>query len=203
MLTDKPCKSVACQAYKKCARVTDALGFYLEVSPAGSKRWFWKTYADGKGGRVTLGSYLAGGLVDARKARGAAKIQKTAGVDAVQARKVQKLKGILPQTPGKPSRWIKDFTGERRDAWLHRFGNLMLLSRCKNIFLGNLDDADERVRNFEGRVESLPNLQRLLAKTAFALTDLEARHKELLDRLAGPMEPSRDQRKMRVWCSHG
>ena len=92
---------------------------------------------------------------------------------------------ILPQTPGKTSQWIKDFTEEQREAWLHRLGNLMLLSRRKNTSLGNLDFADKRVRYFEDRVESLPNSQRLLATTTFALTDLEFRHKDLLERLAG------------------
>ncbi|WP_031408430.1 DUF262 domain-containing protein [Thiomonas sp. FB-Cd] len=91
---------------------------------------------------------------------------------------------ILPQTPSATSQWVKDFTEDQRDAWLHRLGNLMLLSRRKNTSLGNLDYADKRVRYFEDRVESLPNSQRLLATTAFALPDLETRHKDLLDRLA-------------------
>ena len=91
---------------------------------------------------------------------------------------------ILPQTPSATRQWVKDFTEEQRECWLHRLGNLMLLSRRKNTSLGNLDYADKRVRYFEDRVESLPNSQRLLATTAFALPDLETRHKDLLDRLA-------------------
>lgn len=62
--------------------------------------------------------------------------------------------------------------------------NLMLLSRRKNTSLGNLDFADKRVRYFEDRVESLPNLQRLLALGTFALADTEARHGDLLNRRA-------------------
>jgi hypothetical protein len=57
MLTDKQCKSAVCPTDKKRARFTDSGGLYLEVSPAGSKRWFWKIYADGKEGRLALGSY--------------------------------------------------------------------------------------------------------------------------------------------------
>lgn len=91
---------------------------------------------------------------------------------------------ILPQTPSATSQWVKDFTEDQREAWLHRLGNLMLLSRRKNTSLGNLNYADKRARYFENRVESLPNSQRLLATTTFALTDLEARHNDLLDRLA-------------------
>ncbi len=92
---------------------------------------------------------------------------------------------ILPQTPGKTSQWLKDFTEEQRNAWLHRLGNLMLLSRHKNTSLGNLDFADKRVRYFGDRVESLPNSQRQLALGTFGLADMEGRHKDLLDRLAG------------------
>ena len=90
---------------------------------------------------------------------------------------------ILPQNPGKASQWIKDYDDEQREKWLHRLGNLMLLSRRKNTSLGNLDFVDKRVRYFEDRVESLPNSQRLLALTSFSLSALEARHSELWGRL--------------------
>lgn len=96
---------------------------------------------------------------------------------------------ILPQNPDGASQWVKDFNEEQRETWLHRLGNLMLLSRRKNTSLGNLDFASKRVRYFEDRVESLPNSQRLLAMGSFALTDLEARHKDLLQRLKDSYEP--------------
>lgn len=100
MLTDKHCKNAACPPDKKRARFTDSNGLYLEVSPSGSKRWFWKTYLDGKEGRMALGSYPTVGLAEARKARDAAKVQKASGVDPVQARKVEKLKGTRPGQDG-------------------------------------------------------------------------------------------------------
>ena len=56
MLTDARCRTATCPEGKARFRLTDANGLYLEVSPAGSKRWFWKTYADGKEGRMALGS---------------------------------------------------------------------------------------------------------------------------------------------------
>ena len=93
MLTDKQCKNAICPPGKKRARFTDAHGLYMEVSPGGSRRWFWKTYTDGKESRLALGSYPSMGLADARKARDAAKLQKATGVDLVQARKLDKLKG--------------------------------------------------------------------------------------------------------------
>lgn len=96
MLTDKHCKNATCPTHKKRARFTDSGGLYLEVSPAGSKRWFWKLYANGREGRMALGSYPAVGLADARKARDTVRLQKAGGRDPVQARKVEKLKAINP-----------------------------------------------------------------------------------------------------------
>ncbi|MDP4075220.1 integrase arm-type DNA-binding domain-containing protein [Acidovorax sp. A1169] len=93
MLTDAHCKNASCSPGAKRERLADAGGLYLEVSPSGSKRWFWKYRKDGKEGRMALGSYPAVGLTAARKARDAAKSQKAAGIDPVQARKVEKLKG--------------------------------------------------------------------------------------------------------------
>ena len=97
MLTDKHCKNALCPADKKRARFTDAGGLYLEVSPAGSKRWFWKTYADGKESRLALGAYPAMGLSDARKARDAAKLHKSEGRDPVQVRKLEKIRAARPE----------------------------------------------------------------------------------------------------------
>ena len=96
MLTDAQCRNAACPEGKNRFRLTDANGLYLEVSPAGSKRWFWKTYADGKEGRMALGSYPDTSLTAARKARDAARLQKSTGVDPVQARKIGKLKSTIP-----------------------------------------------------------------------------------------------------------
>ena len=97
MLTDKHCKNATCPVDKKRARFTDSGGLYLEVSPAGSKRWFWKTYQDGKEGRMALGAYPAMGLGDARKARDAAKLHKSEGRNPVEVRQVQKLRALRPE----------------------------------------------------------------------------------------------------------
>lgn len=96
MLTDKHCKNALCLPEKKRARFTDANGLYLEVSPAGSKRWFWKTYANGKEGRLALGSYPVVSLAEARKARDTARLQKASGQNPVEARKIAKLRATNP-----------------------------------------------------------------------------------------------------------
>lgn len=75
----------------------DAGGLYLEVSPGGSKRWFWKTYANGKEGRLALGGYPDVTLKAVRLARDAAKMDRAAGVNLVQARKIAKLKSGIAE----------------------------------------------------------------------------------------------------------
>ena len=94
MLTDAQCRNATCPPEKKRARFTDAAGMYLEVSPAGSKRWFLKYSVAGVEKRLALGSYPGVSLTAARKAREAAKLNKSEGRDPVQVRKVEKLKAI-------------------------------------------------------------------------------------------------------------
>jgi integrase len=69
---------------------------YLQVSPAGSKRWFLKYRIAGVEKQLALGSYPAVSLTAARKARDAAKLTKADGRDPVQVRKVAKLKAMNP-----------------------------------------------------------------------------------------------------------
>lgn len=92
MLTDAECKNAVCSPEKKRERLACSGGLYLEVTPNGSKRWFWKYRKDGKEGRMALGSYPDVGPKQARAARDVAKAQKSEGVDPVQARKLEKLK---------------------------------------------------------------------------------------------------------------
>lgn len=95
MLTNAECKNATCPPDKSRARLACSGGLYLEVSPAGSKRWFWKYRKDGKEGRMPLGSYPDVGPKDAREARDAAKLQKDEGRDPVMVRKVEKLKASV------------------------------------------------------------------------------------------------------------
>ena len=96
MLTDAQCRNAVCLPDKKQARFSDSGGMYLQVSPAGSKRWFLKYRIAGSEKQLALGSYPAVTLTAARKARDAAKLQKSQGADPVMVRKVEKLKAITP-----------------------------------------------------------------------------------------------------------
>jgi integrase len=94
MLTDRECKNATCPPEKSRTRLYDAGGLYLEVSPAGSKRWFLKYRKDGKEMRLALGSYPAVSLANARIKQSEAKALKHKGVDPVQNKQVNKLKAI-------------------------------------------------------------------------------------------------------------
>lgn len=90
MLTDLQCKSAMCPPEKKHARFYDSGGLYLQVTPNGSKRWFWKYRIGPKEKQLALGSYPAVGLMAARKARDAARVLKDSGQDPVAVRQAER-----------------------------------------------------------------------------------------------------------------
>ena len=94
MLTDRKCKNAKCPPGKSRARFADAGGLYLEVSPAGSKRWFLKYRKEGKEMRLALGGYPAVSLANARLKQSEAKALKHKGMDPVHAKQVGKLLAI-------------------------------------------------------------------------------------------------------------
>ena len=95
MLTNAKCRNAVCPPDKKQARFADSGGMYLQVSPAGSKRWFLKYRLAGVEKQMALGGYPDVKLTAARKARDAAKLQKAGGIDPLQARQVEKLKAAV------------------------------------------------------------------------------------------------------------
>jgi len=92
MLTDRECKNATCPTNKARARFFDAGGLYLEVSTAGSKRWFLKYRKVGKEMRLALGSYPVVSLANARLKQSEAKALKHKGLDPIHAKQVSKLK---------------------------------------------------------------------------------------------------------------
>jgi len=90
MLTEITCKNATCPSDKRHIRVTDSGGLYLEVSPNGSKRWFWKYRFGGKEKRLSLGAYPDVKLKAAREAREDARKLHTRGTDPSQQRQLDK-----------------------------------------------------------------------------------------------------------------
>jgi integrase len=133
MLTDAECKNATCPPDKKRARLACSGGLYLEISPAGSKRWFYKYRKDGKEGRMALGSYPDVGPKKARDAMTAAKLMKSGGRDPVQARKVETLKAT--RTDGDTFKAIAlEWYGKQAPQWSESHAGRMLRQLERDLF---------------------------------------------------------------------
>ena len=105
----------------------------MQVSPTGSRRWFLKYRVAGKEKQLALGSYPAVSLAAARKARDAAKLQKSEGLDPVQSRKVAKLKAT--RTDGDTFRVIAlEWYGKQAPQWSVSHAGRMLRQLERDLF---------------------------------------------------------------------
>ncbi|MBY0233940.1 MAG: integrase arm-type DNA-binding domain-containing protein [Burkholderiaceae bacterium] len=91
MLTNADCLNAICPPELKRRRLSDGAGLYLEVSPNGAKRWFWKFYPEGKESRLALGSYPDVSLKKARQERDEARKTRQGGINPVQKRMAEKI----------------------------------------------------------------------------------------------------------------
>lgn len=98
MLTDVDCKNATCPADKAKIRKTDAGGLFLEVTPNGAKRWFWRYRQGDKVRDMAIGHYckpasktVVMSLKDARAARDAARQTRQAGTDPIQQRQLEQV----------------------------------------------------------------------------------------------------------------
>jgi integrase len=133
MLTEAECKNAICPPDKKQARFADSGGMYLQVSPAGSKRWFLKYRVGGKEKQLALGSYPEVSLKSARLARDAAKLQKSEGTDPVQARKLNKLKAS--RNSGDTFKAISlEWFGKQASQWSESHASRMLRQLERDLF---------------------------------------------------------------------
>lgn len=87
-MTNDELLSATCPLGAKRRRLTDGGGLYLEISPAGSKRWFWKFYLDGKESRLALGSHPSISLERARELRDRYRAAHRAGINPLQKRRL-------------------------------------------------------------------------------------------------------------------
>jgi integrase len=168
MLTDAQCKNATCPPEKVRARFSDSGALYLEVGQNGSKRWFWKYRKEGKEGRMALGSYPAVSLNGARRARDAAKLKKSDGIDPVQARKIEKLKSINPA--GESFKIVAlEWYEKQAPSWSDSHGTRAKRQLERDLFpwLG-----DRRMADIEP-VELLATLRKIEARGAFETANRE------------------------------
>jgi len=116
MLTDADCRNATCPPDLNRRRLTDSSGLYLEVSPAGSKRWFWKFYCSGKESRLALGAYPDVTLKAARLARDAARKTKDSGTNPVQQRKAEKAERAASSATTYEAA-AREFHGTKASEW--------------------------------------------------------------------------------------
>ena len=143
MLTDAQCRNAICPPERKQARFPDSGGMYLQVSPAGSKRWFLKYRVGGKEKQLAMGSYPAVSLTAARTARDAAKLQKAAGEDPVHVRKIEKLKSTTP-TANTFKATALEWYALKLDSWSSHYAIREKRNLEKDLFpfLGDRNIAD-------------------------------------------------------------
>ena len=133
MLTDAQCRNAVCPPERKQARFADSGGMYLQVSPAGSKRWFLKYRIAGVEKQLALGSYPDVSLTNARKARDAAKLQKSTGTDPVKVRKVEKLKAT--RTEGDTFKIVAlEWYGKQAPHWSESHAERSLRQLERDLF---------------------------------------------------------------------
>lgn len=133
MLTDIACKKTACPQDKPRARFADSGGLYLEVSPAGSKRWFWKYLFSGKEKRLALGSYPAVSLKAARGARDDARKLQQAGTDPAQRRQLDKLSRQV-DTDAKFEVVARELHHTKKSSWSESYADRWISLMEKDMF---------------------------------------------------------------------
>ncbi len=92
---------------------------------------------------------------------------------------------VLPQTPKNDSEWIAWIPGDQvREQWIHRLGNLALLSRKKNSSASNWDfDRKKNTYFKKGGVSSFALTTQVLSHVQWTTSVLEQRQQELLSLL--------------------
>lgn len=91
---------------------------------------------------------------------------------------------ILPQHPSEDSQWVRDFTDARREEWVDKLGNLVIITRRKNASQGRLDYSDKRERYFAESIDTCPNSLRVLHRyDAWTPEQLQDNHRTVLEKL--------------------
>lgn len=94
---------------------------------------------------AALRSLIPSGYVDGLLRLGT----KLSGGEASYDYQAVSIEHVLPQRPAENSNWVRMFPSkEMRDRYVHRLGNLVLLSRGKNMRAENVDFDEKKQRYF-------------------------------------------------------
>lgn len=105
--------------------------------------------------------------------------------EAVYDYRVISVEHVLPQNPPVESKWSEWFPDEEeRERWVHRLGNLVLLSRSKNSQAGNFDFERKKNEYFVRRgVAPFALTSQVLMEKAWTPSVVERRQELLLETL--------------------
>lgn len=96
---------------------------------------------------------------------------------------------ILPQKPSETSEWRKDFTENELNYWVHKLGNLILLSRRKNSTQNNRDYNIKKQRYFSENIEVFSNSVRVMNNyNCWKPEDISRNHKDVIEKLSTEFE---------------
>ena len=130
-LTDAKLRSL--RSRSRPYKISDFEGLHILVSRSGAKLWRWAYRFNGKQQAISLGQYPAVSLLDARRARDAAKRDLLGGTDPAQARKLARLKA---RVAGKNT--FQDVANEwfalNESRWVQSYSS-RLKSRLENDLL--------------------------------------------------------------------
>ncbi|HJT20943.1 MAG TPA: DUF262 domain-containing protein [Nitrospira sp.] len=92
---------------------------------------------------------------------------------------------VLPQTPMEQSQWMKWFPDEKeRSGWVHRLGNLVLLSRAKNSEAGRLEFEEKKNKYFRSEGTSPFHLTtQVITESQWTPAILQKRQERLIGKL--------------------
>ncbi len=133
MLTDADCRNAKCPEGKARHRLTDGAGLYLEVSPSGSRRWFWRFFPVGKEDRLALGSYPAVSLKAARAARDDARKLHKAGTHPRLARLADKLANSASAATTFEA-VAREFHATQKEGWSESYSTKWLRLMERDLF---------------------------------------------------------------------
>ena len=103
--------------------------------------------------------------------------------DAIYNYPIITIEHVLPQTPAADSEWIKWFpTAALQDQWVHRLGNLVLLSLRKNIRAGRMTFDKKKASYFStsGGVSSFALTTQVLREHKWTPEVVQRRQEELV-----------------------
>jgi len=105
------------------------------------------------------------------------------GGSAVYNYAIVSVEHVLPQNPSAGSHWLVDFPVEAdREQWVHKLGNLVLLTRRKNAQASNLDFQDKKLKYFATKagVTNFALTSQVISESAWTIDTLKRRQAELI-----------------------